>query len=53
MNPFITKMECFPIIVNNFSLFAIVAKSSILNVVWFLDPPLPCNKFVAKAVGIP
>ena len=47
----ITKMEHFAILVNDFQLFAIVAKSSILNVVGFLDPPLPCNKFAAKAVS--
>ena len=51
MNPVITKMEHFAIIVNGFYPFAIVAKSSILNVVGFLDPPLHCNKFAAKAVG--
>ena len=51
MNPVITKMEHFTIIVNGFYPFAIVAKSSILNVVEFLDPPLQCNKFALKAVG--
>ena len=51
MNPAITKMEHFVIIDNGFYLFAIVAKSSILNVVGFQGPPLHCNKFAAKAVG--
>ena len=51
MNPVITKMEHFAIIVNGFSLFAIDAKGSILNVVGFLELPLHCNKFAAKAVG--
>ena len=51
MNLVITKMEHFAVIVNDFYPFAIVAKSSILNVVGFLDPPLHCNKFAAKAVG--
>ena len=37
MNPVITKMEHFVIIVNSFKPFAIVAKSSILNVVGFLN----------------
>ena len=37
MNPVITKMEHFVIIVNDFKSFAIVAKSSILNVVGFLN----------------
>ena len=46
--PVITEMELFAIIVNSFWPFAIVAKSSILNVVGFLDPPLHCNKFAAK-----
>ena len=45
------KMENFTIILNNFQAFAIVSKRSILNVVGFLDPPLHCNKFAAKAVG--
>ena len=44
-------MELFTIIVNSFWPFAIVAKSSILNIVGFLDPPLHCNKFAAKAVS--
>ena len=51
MNPVITMMEHFMIIVNSFELFAIAAKSFILNVVRFLDPPLHCNKFAAKTVG--
>ena len=51
MNPVIIKMEHFAIIVNNFKPFAIVAMSSILNVVGLLNPPLHCNKFAAKAVG--
>ena len=46
-----TKMEHFAIIANSYQPFAIVAKSSILNVARFLDPPLHCNKFAAKAVG--
>ena len=50
MNPAITKMEHFVIIDNGFYLFAIVAKSSILNVVGFQGPPLHCTKFAAKAV---
>ena len=44
-------MEPFAIIVNGFQPFAIVAKSSILSVVGFLDPLLHCNKFAVKAVG--
>ena len=36
MNPVITKMEHFVVIVNSFQPFAIVAKSSILNIVGFL-----------------
>ena len=51
MNPVITKMEQFTIIVNCFQPFAIVVKTSILNVVGFLDLPLHCNKFAAKAVS--
>ena len=51
MNPVITKMEHFAVIVNSFQPFAIVAKSSILNIVGFLDPPLHCNKLATKAVG--
>ena len=51
MNPAITKMEHFVIIDNGFYLFAIVAKSSMLNVVGFLDPHQYCNKFATKAVG--
>ena len=51
MNPVITMMEYFAIIVNGFQLFAIVAKRSILNAARFLDPPLHCNKFAAKAAG--
>ena len=39
------------IILNSFSLFAIVTKNSILHVVGFLDPHLHCNKFDAKAVS--
>ena len=46
----ITKMGHFPIIVNSFSLFTIVTKSSVLNVVAFLVPPLH-RKFAAKVVG--
>ena len=46
-----TKMGNFPIIVNCFQLFTIVAKSSIIYVVGFLDPSLHCNKFAAKAIG--
>ena len=48
MNPVITKMEDFTIIVNGFSPFAIATKSSILNSVGFLDPSLHCNKFTAN-----
>ena len=44
-------MEHFAIIVNGVSHFAVVAKSFILNVVGFLDPPLHCNKFAPKAVS--
>ena len=51
MNPVITKMEHFAIIVNDFCLVANVAKSSILNIVDFLDPPLHCNKFASKTVS--
>ena len=51
MNPVITKMEHFMIIVNGFSSFAIVVKSYNLNVVGFLDTPLQCNKFTAKAIS--
>ena len=51
MNPAITKMRHFPIKVNNFWPFTIVAKSSVSNVVGFLDPPLHRNKFAAKVVG--
>ena len=51
MNPAITKMEHFAIIVNGFQPFEIVAKSSILNFVGFLGPPLHFNKFALKAVG--
>ena len=51
MNPVITKMEQFTIIVDWFQPFAIVAKTFILNVVGFLDLPLHCNKFAVKAVG--
>ena len=51
MNPVITKMMDFVIIVNGFQLFAIVPKSSILNVVGFLDPLLLCNKFAAEVAG--
>ena len=51
MNHAITKMEHFAIIVNGVYPFAIVASGSILNVVGFLNPPLHCNKFAAKAVG--
>ena len=51
MNPVITKMEHFAIIVNHFYPFATVAKSSILNVVGFLHSHLDCNKFAAKLVS--
>ena len=51
MNPEITKMEHFTIIVNSTWPFAIVAKSFILNAVRFLDTPLHCNKSAPKAVG--
>ena len=51
MNPVITKIEHFAVILNNFYPFGIVAKSSILNVVRFLGPLLHCNKVAAKAVG--
>ena len=51
MNPEITKMEHFTIIVNSIWPFAIVAKSFILNAVRFLDTPLHCNKSAPKAVG--
>ena len=50
MIPVITKIEHFAIIVNVLQPFANVAKSSILNVLGFLDPLLHCNKFAAKAV---
>ena len=46
MNPVITKMKCFVIIVDDFLLLGIVTKSSILNVLEFLYPPLHCNKLV-------
>ena len=45
-------MEQFTIIVNWVLSFAIVAKTSILNVARFLDLPLHCNKFAAKAVSL-
>ena len=48
MNPVITKMEHFAIIVNNFWSLSIIVKSPIFNVVGFLDQPLLCNKFAAK-----
>ena len=51
MNPVINKMEQFMIILNYVQAFPIVAKTSILNVVDFFNPPLHCNKFAAKAVG--
>ena len=51
MNPAITKMKHFEITVNSFQVFALVAMSSILNILGFLGPPLHCNKFAAKAVG--
>ena len=51
MKPVIIKMEHFVIIVDSFSSFATVAKSSILNAVGFLDPLLHCNKFAAKTVS--
>ena len=47
VNPVITQMQHLTIIVNSFWLFAVVAKSPILNVVGFLD----CDRFAAKAVG--
>ena len=49
MNPVITKMEHFQIIVNNVQPLAIVAKSFSLNVVGFMN--LPLHKFAAKAVS--
>ena len=39
MNPVITKMDLFAIIVNGVQPFANAAKSYILNVEGFLDPP--------------
>ena len=45
------KMEHFAIIHNSFQPFAIVAKSSILNFVGFLDPPLHCSKFAAQVAA--
>ena len=45
MNPTITKMERFAIVVNDFEPFTIAAKKSTLTVVGFLDPALHCNKF--------
>ena len=51
MKPARTKMGHFSIIVNDLKLFTIVAESSVLNVVGFLDPPLHRNKFAAKVVG--
>ena len=48
MNPVITKMEHFPIIVNDFCSLAIIVKSPIFNVMGFLDEPLLCDKFAAK-----
>ena len=54
MNPSITNMKHFAIIVNGFWPFVIVGKNSILNVAGFLDPPLHCHKFAcspAKALG--
>ena len=51
MNPVINKMEQFMIILNYLQAFPIVAKTSILNVVDFFNPPLHCNKFAAKAAG--
>ena len=50
-NPVITMIEHFAIIVNSFSIFAIIAKSPIVNAVGFLDSPLHCNKSAAKAIG--
>ena len=41
-------MGHFLIIVNGFQLFTTVAKSSVLNVVGFLDTSLHRNKFAAK-----
>ena len=51
MKPAITKMGHFPVILNSLQLFTIVAKSSVLNVVGFLDPPLNRNKYTAKVVS--
>ena len=51
VNPVITQMQHLTIIVNSFWMFAVVAKSPILNVVGFLDPSLDCDRFAAKAVG--
>ena len=51
MNPVITKMKHFGIIANGFYSFAIVAKSFHFKFCGFLDPPMHCNKFAAKAVG--
>ena len=54
MNPVITNMKDFAIIVNSFQLLTIVAKNSILNVAGFLDLPLYCNKLLysqAKALS--
>ena len=49
--PSITKMGHFLVIVNCFQLFTIVTKSSVLNVVGFLDLPLHRSKSAAKVVG--
>ena len=46
MNPVITNMKDFAIIVNSFQLLTIVAKNFILNVAGFLDLPLYCNKLL-------
>ena len=51
MNPVINKMEQFMIILNYLQAFPIVAKTSILNVVDFFNPPLHCNKFARKGAG--
>ena len=52
MNPAITKREHLAIIVMVFGHLQLLPKSSILNVVGFLDPLLHCAKFPAKVVGL-
>ena len=52
MNPVITKMDYFAIIINSIQPFTIVAKGFILNVVGFLDPCLPRNKLLQKQSAV-